>query len=148
MLRVYCSLYRKRSQFFERGGGRRRLLLPFTFAVLYFSHCLLAIFIMSLCCADKDVLRTDRDYRSYSSLTSPKLQQMENILRTYTMYNFDLGKCNLDVLFCKGRHWFVKTTTTTTTTKQNYSFFCERNSSSHVAIKLMCHQRVRWSVLC
>ncbi len=43
-------------------------------------------------CVDKDVLRTDRDCSSYSSLTSPKLKQMEDILRTYVMYNFDLGK--------------------------------------------------------
>jgi len=41
--------------------------------------------------SDKDVLRTDRDCSSYSSLTSPKLRQMEDILRTYAMYNFDLG---------------------------------------------------------
>ena len=47
-----------------------------------------------VCLLDKDVLRTDREYPTYKSLTDPKIQQLEDILRTYTMYNFDLGKCH------------------------------------------------------
>ena len=42
--------------------------------------------------SDKDVLRTDRDVDSYKQRDSVKLIQLENLLRTYAMYNFDLGK--------------------------------------------------------
>lgn len=44
---------------------------------------------------DKDVLRTDRELEMYNDVTSTKLTQLENILRTYVMYNFDLGKWGL-----------------------------------------------------
>ncbi|XP_064396833.1 TBC1 domain family member 15-like [Halichondria panicea] len=40
---------------------------------------------------NKDVLRTDRELEMYNDVTSTKLTQLENILRTYVMYNFDLG---------------------------------------------------------
>ena len=39
----------------------------------------------------KDVLRTDRDQPLFSDPDSPKLVQLEDILKTYVMYNFDLG---------------------------------------------------------
>lgn len=40
---------------------------------------------------DKDVLRTDRDNLLFNDPDSPKLVQLEDILKTYVMYNFDLG---------------------------------------------------------
>ena len=40
---------------------------------------------------DKDVLHTDRDHPLFSDPDSPKLVQLEDILKTYVMYNFDLG---------------------------------------------------------
>ena len=40
---------------------------------------------------DKDVLRTDRDHPLFNDPDSPKLIQLEDILKTYVMYNFDLG---------------------------------------------------------
>jgi hypothetical protein len=47
---------------------------------------------MLLTSLDKDVLRTDREHPAYNGPNNPKLQQLEDILRTYTMYNFDLGE--------------------------------------------------------
>ncbi len=41
---------------------------------------------------DKDVLRTDRDLEIYRNKDGTKLLQLEDILRTYVMYNFDLGE--------------------------------------------------------
>lgn len=41
--------------------------------------------------SDKDVLRTDRDHPLFTDPKSPKLVQLEEILKTYVMYNFDLG---------------------------------------------------------
>ena len=41
--------------------------------------------------SDKDVLRTDRDHPLFNGPDSPKLVQLEDILKTYVMYNFDLG---------------------------------------------------------
>ena len=56
-----------------------------------------------VCLLDKDVLRTDREYPTYKSLTDPKIQQLEDVLRTYTMYNFDLGKSHYTgVQTCSG----------------------------------------------
>lgn len=43
------------------------------------------------CIVDKDVLRTDRELPLFNDAESPKLVQLEDILKTYTMYNFDLG---------------------------------------------------------
>ena len=40
---------------------------------------------------DKDVLRTDRDHPLFSDPDSPKPVQLEDMLKTYVMYNFDLG---------------------------------------------------------
>ncbi len=40
---------------------------------------------------DKDVIRTDRDLDMYNSLNSPRLAQLQDVLNTYVMYNFDLG---------------------------------------------------------
>ncbi len=60
--------------------------------VCVYTHWPTIVIISWMYFVDKDVLRTDRDCSSYSSLTSPKLKQMEDILRTYVMYNFDLGK--------------------------------------------------------
>ena len=40
---------------------------------------------------DKDVLRTDRDHPLFNDPDSPKLVQLEDILKTYVMYNFGLG---------------------------------------------------------
>ena len=40
---------------------------------------------------DKDVLRTDQDHPLFNDPDSPKLVQLEDILKTYVMYNFDLG---------------------------------------------------------
>ena len=44
------------------------------------------------CVSGKDVLRTDRDLPMYNNTSSAKLVQLEHILRTYVMYNFDLGE--------------------------------------------------------
>ena len=49
-------------------------------------------------CPDKDVLRTDREFPLYRSLNNPKIQQLEDILRTYVMYNFDLGESTVHAL--------------------------------------------------
>ena len=43
---------------------------------------------------DKDVLRTDRELDAFKATDSHKLIQLEDILRTYIMYNFDLGTCS------------------------------------------------------
>lgn len=39
------------------------------------------------------MLRTDRDLEMFSDVMSTKIIQLEHILRTYVMYNFDLGMC-------------------------------------------------------
>ena len=41
---------------------------------------------------DKDILRTDRDLDIYKKQDGHMLLQLEDVLRTYVMYNFDLGK--------------------------------------------------------
>lgn len=40
---------------------------------------------------EKDVIRTDRELEMYHSPNSPRLKQLQDILTTYVMYNFDLG---------------------------------------------------------
>ncbi|XP_019849999.1 PREDICTED: TBC1 domain family member 15-like [Amphimedon queenslandica] len=40
---------------------------------------------------EKDVIRTDRDVELFHSVSSPQLKQLQNILKTYIMYNMDLG---------------------------------------------------------
>ena len=42
--------------------------------------------------AEKDVIRTDRDVELFHSVSSPQLKQLQSILKTYIMYNMDLGK--------------------------------------------------------
>ena len=37
------------------------------------------------------MFRTDRELPMFKDPNSPKLVQLEHILRTYVMYNFDLG---------------------------------------------------------
>ena len=39
----------------------------------------------------RDVIRADRDLPLFQDPNSPKLVQLEHILRTYVMYNVDLG---------------------------------------------------------
>jgi hypothetical protein len=43
---------------------------------------------------NKDVLRTDREVDMFRDSKSHRLTQLEDILRTYVMYNFDLGMFN------------------------------------------------------
>lgn len=38
------------------------------------------------------MVRTDRDNEMFQDTDGPKLRQLEDILRTYLMYNVDLGK--------------------------------------------------------
>ena len=70
---------------FMRWRETKRLISTF--------HVFLSLSKFTVCFffSDKDVLRTDRDYPAFTSISCPKMQQMEDILRTYTMYNFDLG---------------------------------------------------------
>lgn len=42
---------------------------------------------------DKDVARTDRTQKFFSGDRNQNLQVLYDILMTYCMYNFDLGKC-------------------------------------------------------
>lgn len=58
---------------------------------LHYVHCLVEFTCHSIA-TDKDVLRTDRDLPMYNDVSSVKLIQLEHILRTYVMYNFDLGE--------------------------------------------------------
>ena len=39
----------------------------------------------------KDVLRTDRSYDCFRDPEGPKMKQLEDVLKTYLMYNIDLG---------------------------------------------------------
>ena len=48
--------------------------------------------ILLLSFTEKDVARTDRETEMYRSINSPRLKQLQNILCTYIMYNFDLGE--------------------------------------------------------
>ena len=43
---------------------------------------------------DKDVIRTDRELDMFRSINSPRLVQLQDILNTYVIYNFDLGIFN------------------------------------------------------
>lgn len=43
---------------------------------------------------EKDVNRTDRVLPYYSGSNNEKLQQLQDILMTYMMYNFNLGQSN------------------------------------------------------
>ena len=43
--------------------------------------------------SDKDVIRTDRSLPDFKDGDSCKLHQLEDILKTYVWYNFDLGEC-------------------------------------------------------
>jgi hypothetical protein len=40
---------------------------------------------------EKDVIRTDREVEMYQNFDSPYLKQLQDILNTYIVYNFDLG---------------------------------------------------------
>ena len=42
--------------------------------------------------SDKDVIRTDRTIPDFKDGDSCKLRQLEDILKTYVWYNFDLGE--------------------------------------------------------
>lgn len=42
--------------------------------------------------SDKDVTRTDRTHQFYEGDDNPNIAMMYDILMTYCMYNFDLGK--------------------------------------------------------
>lgn len=42
---------------------------------------------------EKDVNRTDRNNKFYEGLHNPGLILLHDILMTYCMYDFDLGKC-------------------------------------------------------
>jgi hypothetical protein len=44
--------------------------------------------------ADKDVVRTDRTTAFFQDLEGPNLRQLNDILVTYTFFNFDLGAGN------------------------------------------------------
>jgi hypothetical protein len=44
--------------------------------------------------ADKDVVRTDRTTAFFQDLAGPNLRQLNDILVTYTFFNFDLGAGN------------------------------------------------------
>jgi hypothetical protein len=44
---------------------------------------------------EKDVQRTDRTNEYFEGDDNPNLNTMKDILMTYNMYNFDLGKMNL-----------------------------------------------------
>lgn len=41
---------------------------------------------------EKDVSRTDRTHPFYEGENNPNIQMLRDILMTYCMYNFDLGK--------------------------------------------------------
>ena len=47
---------------------------------------------LSLSLSEKDVIRTDRELEWFHSVDSPRLKQLQDILNTYVMYNFDLGE--------------------------------------------------------
>ena len=51
--------------------------------------------VVTACCtlSAKDVLRTDRETSLYKDGEGVKIKQMEDILRTYLIYNVDLGGC-------------------------------------------------------
>lgn len=42
--------------------------------------------------SEKDVTRTDRTHKFFEGECNPNLQVLNDILMTYCMYNFDLGK--------------------------------------------------------
>jgi hypothetical protein len=42
--------------------------------------------------SEKDVTRTDRTHKFFEGEGNPNLQVLHDILMTYCMYNFDLGK--------------------------------------------------------
>jgi hypothetical protein len=44
---------------------------------------------------EKDVMRTDRSHSFFEGEKNPNLQTMTDILMTYNMYNFDLGKSSV-----------------------------------------------------
>lgn len=48
---------------------------------------------------DKDVMRTDRTHKFFSGDKNPNLQVLYDILMTYCMYNFDLGKSHQNLFF-------------------------------------------------
>ena len=43
--------------------------------------------------SEKDVTRTDRTHKFFEGEGNPNLQVLNDILMTYCMFNFDLGKC-------------------------------------------------------
>ena len=47
---------------------------------------------------DKDVTRTDRTHQFFQGEENPNLQVLYDILMTYCMYNFDLGKLSVQLL--------------------------------------------------
>ena len=42
--------------------------------------------------SEKDVTRTDRTHKFFEGECNPNLQVLNDVLMTYCMYNFDLGK--------------------------------------------------------
>jgi hypothetical protein len=55
---------------------------------------------LKICCifADKDVFRTDRVHHFYKGEDNKNIQVLYEVLMTYCMYNFDLGKYSEIVL--------------------------------------------------
>jgi len=56
---------------------------------------------------DKDVNRTDRIVSFFSGDNNDKLQQLNDILMTYMMYNFDLGKTEPCYYHLPGITWIL-----------------------------------------
>lgn len=58
---------------------------------MYLNNVKLVIFYLFT--KEKDVNRTDRNNKFYEGLDNPGLILLHDILMTYCMYDFDLGKC-------------------------------------------------------